>query len=394
MDVLKIIGRKSELFSKDLLNYNEELNELIQNNRFLILGGGGAIGQAVTKELYSRQAKCLHVVDLSENYLVELIRDIRSSFENQLGSFEIFPIDCGSSEFEAFIEQGKYDYVLNLSAMKHVRSENHPFSMYRMLEVNILNTINTYNWAGANGAKHYFCVSTDKAANPANFMGATKRAMELCVMRPNGGIPINSARFANVAFSNGSLLDGFQNRVSKHQPLSLPYDIRRFFITSNEAGIICVMATLLGEKNRIYFPNSRSEIQLNDFKEIAKNFLIHLGKKPVFFETEHEARENINILDLDKYWPVNIFATDTVGEKPFEEFFTEEEDVLIDKFDQLASVEFISPKSSEEVHKFLDKMRNVNLTDDAAVENMLSIMKSFVTTFQHVKGERTLNSRM
>ena len=320
MDVLNIIGRKYPLFSEDLAHYADELTSLAQDNSFLVIGGGGSIGQAVSKELFARGARSLHIVDINENYLVELVRDIRSSLGYKTEHFDTFAIDCGDPEFEKFFQRGKYDYVLNLSAMKHVRSENDAFSMYRMLKTNMFNTLSTYEYAENYGAKKYFCVSTDKAANPANFMGATKRAMEIALMRSSNTLSMSGARFANVAFSNGSLLQGFEFRLQKLQPLSVPSDIRRFFVTAKEAGIICLFSTLLGARNEIFFPYNEDEIALHRFTDIAHQFLRSVGRQGIECSYEDEARELINTIDLDKYWPINIFTTDTVGEKPLKNF--------------------------------------------------------------------------
>ena len=223
MDVLKLIGRTEPLFEDDVFSRRKELEDLVSNSRFLVIGGAGSIGQAVTREIFKRNPLALHVVDISENNMVELVRDIRSTLGYIDGDFSTFAIDCGSKEYEALMNDSKgYDYVLNLSALKHVRSEKDPFTLMRLIEVNILNTIKTVHMAKAQGAKKYFCVSTDKAANPVNMMGASKRIMEMFLMRESESMKISTARFANVAFSDGSLLHGFNQRFAKRQPISAP----------------------------------------------------------------------------------------------------------------------------------------------------------------------------
>lgn len=394
MDILNIIGRESPLFSEDLLNYEDEITNVTQDNSFLVIGGGGSIGQAVSKELFARGAKSLHIVDTNENYLVELVRDIRSSLGYRTKCFDAFAIDCGDPEFEEFFQRGKYDYVLNLSAMKHVRSENDAFSMYRMLKTNMFNTLSTYDYASNYGAKKYFCVSTDKAANPANFMGATKRAMEISLMRSSNTLSMSGARFANVAFSNGSLLQGFEFRLQKLQPLSVPSDIRRFFVTANEAGIICLFSTLLGSRNEILFPYNQHEISLRRFTEIAHNFLRSVGREGVECSSEDEARELINTIDLDKYWPINIFETDTVGEKAFEEFYTSSEQVCYGKFKDLASVKFESDISESEILSFKTAVQQIDLKKSGAKLELLELMSKFVPSFKHVYSKKTLNMKM
>ena len=225
---LNLIGRSKELFEEDINKHEIELKEIISSSSFLVIGGAGSIGQAVVKEIFSRNPKKLHVVDINENNLTELVRDIRSSFGYIDGEFRTFTLDIGSLEYDAFIKSdGKYDYVLNLSALKHVRSEENPYTLIRMIDVNIFNTDKTIKQSIKNSTKKYFCVSTDKAANPVNMMGASKKIMEMFLMRRSEEIKISTARFANVAFSDGSLLDGFNNRILKRQlrrhssPLSL-----------------------------------------------------------------------------------------------------------------------------------------------------------------------------
>lgn len=394
MDILNIIGRKYPLFSEDLLHFEHDLTSLTQDNSFLVIGGGGSIGQAVSKELFARGARSLHIVDINENYLVELVRDIRSSLGYKTKYFDTFAIDCGDPEFEKFFQRGNYDYVLNLSAMKHVRSENDAFSMYRMLKTNMFNTLSTYEYAEIYGAKKYFCVSTDKAANPANFMGATKRAMEIALMRSSNTLSMSGARFANVAFSNGSLLQGFEFRLQKLQPLSVPSDIRRFFVTAKEAGIICLFSTLLGARNEIFFPYNEDEIALHRFTDIAHQFLRSVGRQGIECSSEDEARELINTIDLDKYWPINIFATDTVGEKAFEEFYTSSESVSYGKFKDLASVKFESDIKDADIYSFKAAIQQVDLQKPEAKLELLELLSNFVPSFKHVYSDKTLNMRM
>ena len=245
MEILNLIGREKVLFSEDVKNAEEILKKEVSSSRFLVLGGAGSIGQAVTKEIFKRNPKKLHVVDISENNMVELVRDIRSSFGYIDGDFQTFALDIGSIEYDAFIEaDGQYDYVLNLSALKHVRSEKDPYTLMRMIDVNVFNTDKTIQQSIDNGVKKYFCVSTDKAANPVNMMGASKRIMEMFLMRRSEQIDISTARFANVAFSDGSLLHGFNQRISKNQPLSAPNDVKRYFVTPQESGELCLMSGL------------------------------------------------------------------------------------------------------------------------------------------------------
>jgi len=231
MNILSLIGRTHPLVT-DIAQYEAKLQKIISRSGFLIIGGAGSIGQAVVKELFKRSPKKLHVVDISENNLTELVRDIRSSFGYIDGDFKTLAFDAGSLEFQVYFQNTTtFDYVLNLSALKHVRSEKDPYTLMRMIDVNILNTIKTVEMSIETRVKKYFCVSTDKAANPVNMMGASKRIMEMYLHQFREKIPISTARFANVAFSDGSLLHGFRQRLLKEQPLAGPNDIRRYFVT-------------------------------------------------------------------------------------------------------------------------------------------------------------------
>ena len=236
-EILTLVGRERDLLTADLVEHAADLDAAVRAGRFLVIGGAGSIGQAVVKELFARGPRSLHVVDLSENNLVELVRDIRSSFGYMEGDFRTFAVDAGSPIFESlFHSMGPYDYVLNLSALKHVRSEKDPFTLMRMIEVNVLNVDECLRMASAAGVAKYFAVSSDKAANPANMMGASKRVMEMVLVASGADLPISTARFANVAFSDGSLLHGFGRRLTKRQPLSAPNDVRRYFVSARESG--------------------------------------------------------------------------------------------------------------------------------------------------------------
>ena len=339
MDLLSLIGRDSELFSSDIVSHEDALKIIIQKSRFLIIGGAGTIGQSVTREIFKRDPKILHVVDISENNMVELVRDLRSTEGYGSGEFKTFAIDCGSLEFEALVnDQGPYDFVFNLSALKHVRSEKDPFTLMRMIIVNIFNTVKTLRMSKEMGAKKYFCVSTDKAANPVNMMGASKRIMEMFLMRESLTQDISMARFANVAFSDGSLLHGFNQRFLKRQPFSAPNDVRRYFVTQQESGELCLLSGLLGENRDIFFPKLSEKLHLITFSEIAKSYLKERGYKPYECQSEKEARDRAEELIAKKFWPCYFFTSDTTGEKDFEEFFTDKEDLDMNRFETVGVI--------------------------------------------------------
>jgi len=339
LDILKIIGRKDALFTNDLENYSKEIFSLVHNSRFLVLGGAGSIGQAVVKELFKRDPRILHVVDLSENNLAELVRDLRSSLGYTTGEFKTFALDINSSIFNSFLRSQKgYDYILNLSALKHVRSEKDEFTLMRMLEVNVFNTDQTLKQAIDLGCKKYFCVSTDKAANPVNLMGGSKRIMEKFLMYRSLSIPISTARFANVAFSDGSLLHGFNQRIQKRQPLVAPNDVKRYFVTPQESGELCLMSALFGENRDIFFPKLSEDFQLTSFTDIVLRYLEELGYEPHMCTDETEARYIINDLIPKRKWPVLFTSSDTTGEKDEEEFFMKNEMLDLMRFENFGIV--------------------------------------------------------
>ena len=339
MNYLDIIGRDKQLFSSDIDSFDKTLMTLVSGSKFLVIGGAGSIGQAVTKEIFKRGPNLLHVVDVSENNMVELVRDIRSTIGYGSGDFKTFALDCGSVEFEALMDnEGPYDYVFNLSALKHVRSEKDPYTLMRMIMVNIFNTIKTLRLAKKSGAKKYFCVSTDKAANPVNMMGASKRIMEMFLMRESLAQDISMARFANVAFSDGSLLHGFNQRFTKKQPCSAPNDVRRYFVTPQESGELCLLSGLLGSNRDIFFPKLSEKLHLITFSEIAVRYLRERGYEPYECESEDEARDRAEELIANKQWPCYFFKSDTTGEKDFEEFFTDNENLDMDRFDTVGII--------------------------------------------------------
>ncbi|WP_231576806.1 UDP-N-acetylglucosamine 4,6-dehydratase [Sphingobacterium sp. IITKGP-BTPF85] len=295
--MLKLIGRNQELFNNDIEKHESELQKIVSSSKFLVIGGAGSIGSATTKEIFKRNPKKLHVVDISENNMVELVRDIRSSFGYIDGDFQTFALDIGSIEYDAFWNaDGDYDYVLNLSALKHVRSEKDPYTLMRMIDVNIFNTDKTIQQSIDKGVKKYFCVSTDKAANPVNMMGASKRIMEMFLMRRSKEINISTARFANVAFSDGSLLHGFNKRIEKKQPIVAPNDIKRYFVIPKESGELCLMSCIFGENRDIFFPKLSENLHLITFAEIAVQYLKGIGYEPYLCESEDEARTLIDSL--------------------------------------------------------------------------------------------------
>ncbi len=400
MNMLQLIGRDSELFEEDIQKHDAALREIISTSKFLVIGGAGSIGQAVTKEIFKRNPLKLHVVDISENNMVELVRDIRSSLGYIDGEFATFALDIGSIEYDAFIQaDGAYDYVLNLSALKHVRSEKDPFTLMRMIEVNIENTDKTIAQSLEHGAKKYFCVSTDKAANPVNMMGASKRIMEMFLMRRSLQMPISTARFANVAFSDGSLLHGFNQRIQKRQPLSAPKDIKRYFVTPKESGELCLMSCLLGENRDIFFPKLSEKLHLITFADIAVRYLENLGYEPYLCESEEEARDFFiqhpaSNIQHPKRWPCYFFSSDTTGEKDFEEFFTANETLDMDRFANLGVIKNNPDFNEEKLEHFTQVISTLKAQKRWTKEEIVALFFEMIPDFGHKETGKYLDGRM
>jgi len=395
MNTLSLIGRNKELFTEDIAKHEKDLSEIVQASRFLVIGGAGSIGQAVSKEIFKRNPRKLHVVDLSENNMVELVRDIRSSFGYIKGDFQTFALDVGSMEYDAFWKaDGQYDYVLNLSALKHVRSEKDPFTLMRMIDVNIFNTDKTLQQCIENGVKKYFCVSTDKAANPVNMMGASKRIMEMFVNRRSKDINVSMARFANVAFSDGSLLHGFDQRIKKQQPIVAPNDIKRYFVIPKESGELCLMSCIFGENRDIFFPKLSEDLHLITFAEIAVKYLNQRGLEPYLCSDEDEARAMIHQLDLSKQWPCLFAKSDTTGEKDFEEFFTEKETLDLDRFQNLGIIKNDEENFDGTIDYFEHSIRSMKEAKSWTKQEIVDLFHYMIPDFGHKETGRYLDGKM
>lgn len=393
--MLNLIGRKKRLFDIDINKYENELKSILSKSSFLILGGAGSIGQAVTKEIFKRNPSKLHIVDISENNMVELVRDLRSSYGYIEGDFQTFALDIGSIEYDAFIKaDGKYDYVLNLSALKHVRSEKDPFTLMRMIDVNVFNTEKTLQQSIENGTKKYFCVSTDKAANPVNMMGASKRIMEMYLMRKSEQIKISTARFANVAFSDGSLLHGFNQRILKKQPIVAPNDIKRYFVTPKESGELCLMSCVFGENRDIFFPKLSENLHLISFADIAVKYLAEIGYEPHLCESEEEARNSVEDLMEQKKWPCLFTGSDTTGEKDFEEFYTEYEVLDMERFENLGVIKNVANYDNSKLENFTTKIAQMKADKKWNKEEIVALFHLMIPNFGHKEMGKYLDSKM
>jgi FlaA1/EpsC-like NDP-sugar epimerase len=395
MVALSLIGRNTPVFYPDLDNLELELTTRVSTSKFLVIGGAGSIGQAVTKELFKRDPESLHVVDISENNMVELVRDLRSTVGYGNGDFKTFAVDCGSVEFDALMaNEGPYDYVFNLSALKHVRSESDPYTLMRMIMVNVFNTIKTLRLARETGVKKYFCVSTDKAANPVNMMGASKRIMEMFLMRESLTQDISMARFANVAFSDGSLLHGFNQRFTKKQPFSAPNDVRRYFVTPQESGELCLLSGLLGENRDIFFPKLSEKLHLITFSEIAVRYLRERGYEPYECQSEDEARDRAEDLIANKQWPCYFFKSDTTGEKDFEEFFTDNEDLDMERFKTVGVIKNQPDFDEAKLDDFMNGIETLRNKGTWTKDDIVKLYFGLLPEFAHKETGKYLDQRM
>ena len=393
--IISLIGREKELFVQDVKTHDSELQQIVATSTFLVVGGAGSIGQAVTKEIFKRNPRKLHVVDISENNMVELVRDVRSSYGYINGDFQTFALDVGSVEYDTFIKaDGRYDYVLNLSALKHVRSEKDPFTLMRMIDVNILNTEKTLLQSIDHKSKKYFCVSTDKAANPVNMMGASKRIMEMFLMRRSLDINISTARFANVAFSDGSLLHGFNQRIQKRQPIVAPQDIKRYFVTPKESGELCLMSCIFGENRDIFFPKLSEDLHLISFAEIAVKYLKQIGYEPYLCTSEDEARKLADTLPDQGKWPCLFTDSDTTGEKDFEEFYTANETLDMTRFHNLGVIKnepFFDNQALEDFVQLITDRKNAR---SWTKEEIVTLFHKMIPDFGHKETGKYLDGKM
>ena len=393
--ILDLIGRKSELFNNDVKKNEKKIEEIVTSSRFIVIGGAGSIGSAVVKEIFKRNPKKLHVVDINENNLTELVRDIRSQFGYIHGEFKTFALDVGSLEYDAFIQSdGKYDYVLNLSALKHVRSEEDPYTLMRLINVNILNTDKTIKQSIKNNTKKYFCVSTDKATNPVNLMGASKSIMEMYLISRSSNINVSTARFANVAFSDGSLLYGFDNRIKKRQPIAAPSDIKRYFLTPQESGELCLLSCIFGENRDIFFPKLSESKNLLSFSDLPIKYLYEKGYEAYICKTEDEARELVKTLPDHKKWPCLFTNSNTTGEKETEEFFTENEEVDMNMFINLGTIKNNPENHNNALNDFENAINKLKSNMKWDKKSIINEFNKLIPNFKYYDKKKYLDGKM
>ena len=390
-----VTKRDKSFFDNDLINNKERLTKEIRGKSILVIGGAGTIGSSFIKAALNYSPSELIVVDNNENGLTELTRTLRSDStiivpENYL----TYPMSFNSDVFYKMLKKhGKFDVVANFAAHKHVRSEKDSFSIEAMIKNNVLDAKRLLDYLKQHKPAHFFCVSTDKAANPVNVMGGSKKLMENVIMSYSKDLKITTARFANVAFSNGSLLYGYLERLLQRQPISCPSDVKRFFVSPEESGEICLLTCILGNSGDIYFPKL-NENQLVNFKEITEDFFKYLGKEIKICNNEYEAKEYaINITD-DSPYPIYFFKTDTSGEKLYEEFYTSEDQIDLKKFNSIGIIKNSIKPSFSDVDLIIEEIENLFKRDSYEKEDIIKVMNRLLPDFKHIETGKTLDQKM
>ncbi len=391
-----VTGRGESLFLEDIAANHENIRREIEGKKVLVIGGAGSIGSSFIKAILPFRPEMLTVVDLNENGLAELTRDLRSSSglfvpEN----YVTYTLDFDTPIFRRIFRQAEgFDIVANFSAHKHVRSEKDRNSVQALLENNVIKARRLLDLLSEMPPKHFFCVSTDKAANPVNVMGASKRVMEDLIMAYSDKFKVTTARFANVAFSNGSLPAGFIERVMKRQPIAAPADVRRYFVSPEESGQICMLACILGHNGEVFFPKLAEEKMMR-FSTIADRFLHALGYEPHHCCSDEEAKQFAADMPEDtKVWPVVYFRSDTTGEKDFEEFFVDGEKVDMERFSALGVIEESPRRPRPEVDGFISRLEQIFSNDNFTKADVVSALKDFLPNFEHEEKGKNLDQKM
>lgn len=391
-----VTKRPHSMFLNDIESMRESLRENIMGKTLLVIGGAGSIGSSFIKAILPFKPASLVVVDTNENALAELTRDLRSTKGMYVpDEYITYPMDFASSVFKKmFRKHGGFDIVGNFSAHKHVRSEKDIYSVEALLQNNVLHAKLLLDLLAEFPPEEYFCVSTDKAANPVNIMGASKRIMEDVIFSYSDKFPVKTARFANVAFSNGSLPAGFLARIAKLQPLSAPSDVKRYFVSPEESGQICMLACMLGRNREIFFPKLK-DAQMMQFDTIATNLLHEHGFEVLECSSDEEAIEKAEALKAgSKLYPVHYSASDTSGEKPYEEFFTAEETIDMDRLEALGIITGKQVTDKNKVELLFDKLTAEFAKEETSKESIIRIMQEYLPNFEHIETGKSLDSKM
>lgn len=392
----KYVTKRSEsMFLQDICENRERISRQVDGKSILVIGGAGSIGSSFIRAILNFNPSSLIVVDINENALTELTRDLRSSTSYIPNEFITYPMDYASETFVKMFRSRKgFDIVANFSAHKHVRSEKDIYSIEALMRNNVVSAKRLLNVISEYPPKAYFCVSTDKAANPVNIMGASKRIMEDVIFSYSDIFPVKTARFANVAFSNGSLPAGFLARLDKRQPLSAPLDIKRFFVSPEESGQICLLACTLGANREIFFPKLDEE-QMMSFDEIATALLKELGYNIKRCESETDAIKRAKLLTVESTeYPVFYSTSNTSGEKSYEEFYTKEEIIDLDQFKSLGIVVDKKIPNKSEVDRLIDRIIDIFEDEHASKELLVEVLEEYLPSFSHIETGKSLDSKM
>lgn len=391
-----ITSRSGSMFAVDIEANKEQLKQEIEEKSILVIGGAGSIGSSYIRAVLPFKPSKLVVVDLSENGLVELTRDLRSTHGMYIPKeYRTYTLNFADPIFERiFREEEGFDIVANFSAHKHVRSEKDKYSVQALIENNVIKAKGLLDLLAEYPPRHFFCVSTDKAANPVNIMGASKRIMEDMIMAYAAKFKVTTARFANVAFSNGSLLDGFVDRIMKRQPLAAPRDVRRYFVSPEESGQICMLACILGRNGEIFFPKLGEE-KMMTFSSICDRFLETLGYEKKECATDEEAKRFASeMLEGSKIYPVVYFNSDTTGEKDYEEFYVSGEKLNMERFNSLGVIEEVSKRPLEEIDAFFVELEVIFASPSFTKEEVVEAIRRFIPNFEHEEKGKNLDQKM
>ena len=391
-----VTKRPISMFAEDIEANREELTREIKDKKVCVIGGAGSIGSNFIKEVLRFEPKSVVVIDLNENGLAELVRDVRST--NGLfvpDEFRCYTLNFADPIFERiFREEKGFDVVANFSAHKHVRSEKDRYSVQALIENNDIKAKKLMDLLTVYPPQHFFCVSTDKAANPVNIMGASKRIMEDLVMAYNRYFKVTTARFANVAFSNGSLPDGWIHRLQKKQPLAAPSDVKRYFVSPEESGQICMLACILGRGGEVFFPKL-GEDQMLTFSSICDDFVKAEGFEKKECGSDAEAKRYASDMSFEgSAYPVVYFKSDTTGEKAYEEFYVPGEKIDMQRFHALGVVEQTTRHDMEDVNDFFNVIESIFQKENFTKAEVVESIKEFLPNFQHEETGKNLDQKM
>lgn len=390
-----ITKRQRSLFETDIAKYKDQLSANINGKSVLVIGGAGTIGSSYIKAILNFEPSRLYVVDTNENGLTELTRDLRSKHGQFIPEdYKTYPMNFGDEVFrKMFVNEGPFHIVANFAAHKHVRSEKDHYSIEAMIDNNVLKAKDFLDLLVSHKPEHFFCVSTDKAANPVNVMGASKKLMEEVIMAYSSDIKITTARFANVAFSNGSLLDGYIQRLFKKQPISCPSDVKRFFVSPEESGQICMLACILGKSGEIYFPKLEEDEMVN-FKEITLDFFKEMAIPVIECLSDDDAKNRAANMSIEDPHPIYFFTSDTSGEKLYEEFYTEIDEVDLNKYVGMGVIKNAVKPSQTQIENCIGELQMLMQSNAYDKSAIVSLMKKHLPDFEHIETGKSLDQKM